>query len=105
MTSLVIEARNLLPLTQDQMNERESRYKGLDPSLKAAMPSLICGTMECLFGMHRKIKSESRGINITVEERLRELQMMARFIYVFAGLVNMPSSKKDFIQQKRNHML
>mmetsp|Transcript_19709 Transcript_19709/g.48434 ORF Transcript_19709/g.48434 Transcript_19709/m.48434 type:complete len:803 (-) Transcript_19709:105-2513(-) len=101
----IVSSLNLLPLAQDQMNEKESRYKNLDPSLKAAMPSLICGTMECLFGTHRKIKSESRGINDTVEERLRELQMMARFIYVFAGLVNMPSSTKDFIQQKRNHML
>eukprot|EP00980_Cylindrotheca_fusiformis_P008568 scaffold1820_cov129-Cylindrotheca_fusiformis.AAC.9 len=101
----VVSSLGLLPLTQNEINERESRYKDLDQCLKDAFPSLLCGTIECLFGMHRKIKSESRGLTETVEGRLRELQLMARFIYVFSGLIGMPAATKEYIHQKRNHML
>lgn len=100
----IVTALNLLPFAQNEIYDKESRYKDLDPSLKASFPSLICGTTECLFAMYRKIKSESRGVTPTVEARLRELQMMARFMYVFAGLVNMPTPTKDYIAQKRNYM-
>jgi hypothetical protein len=101
----VVRDLGLLPFVQSEINEKESQYKDLDPMLRAAFPPLICGTMECLFGMHRLLKSESSGRNDTVEQRLKELQLMARFIYIFSGLTDMPVSTKEYIHQKRNHML
>jgi hypothetical protein len=101
----IVSLLGLLPFAQNEINEKESRYKDLDQSLKDAFPALVCGTIECLFGMHRKIKSESRGISDTVEGRLKELQLMARFIYVFSGLIKMPATTKEYIHQKRNYML
>lgn len=101
----IVSALGLLPFTQIELNEKESRYKNLDQILKDSFPALVCGTIECLFGMHRKMKSESRGFSETVKERLKELQMMARLIYIFSGLTNMPAATKEYIHQKRNHML
>lgn len=101
----IIGDLGLLPLAQSEITERETQYKNLDKILQQAFAPLIRGTMECLLGMHRQLRSESRGRNDTVEQRLSELQKMARFIYIFSGLVGMPVSVKEYVQQKRNNML
>lgn len=103
--SIVVEI-GLLPFTQSAITEKEKKYNDLDPILKDGFPSLLSGTMECLLGLHRKVKSEARGINETVESRLKELQFLARFIYIFSGLIkDMPPATKQYIQEKRSHML
>lgn len=96
---------SLIPLKQDDINEKVSKYTDLDPILKAQFPALLSGTMHCLYGLHRDVKSESRNITPTVEGRLKDLQFMSRFIYIFAGLVSMPGSTKEDIQRMRNHMI
>ena len=103
----IVTELGLLPFTENDIPEKESRAnKDLDRILKQAFPSLLCGTMDCLLGLHRKVKSEARGINETVENRLKELQFFARIIYIFSGLVkDIPPATKQYMQEKRSQML
>lgn len=96
---------NLVPLRQDEINGKESYYKDLDPVLKEQFPALLLGVAQCLHGMHRRIKSEARGVNESVEFQLKDLQQKARFLYIFSGLTSMPSATKDGIQRYRNNMM
>lgn len=96
---------NLLPLRQDDINEKESYYKDLDPVLKDQYPAFLLGLAQCLHGMHRRIKSEARGVNDSVDFQLKDLQQKARFLYIFSGLTGMPSDTKDGIQRYRNNMM
>lgn len=95
----------LLPLSQEEVSEKESKYKDLDTVLRDQFPALLSGAVHCLYGLHRKVKSESRGVDQSVEVFLKELQMKARLMYIFSGLTNMPNSTKEDIQRLRNHMI
>lgn len=101
----MIKRLNLLPLRQEEVNEKESNYKDLDPILKAQFPALLTGAVQCLQGMHRRIKSEARGVDESVEFHLKDLQKKARFLYIFSGLTSMPNSTKQDIQRLRNNMI
>lgn len=101
----MMRAMDLLPFTQDQVNEKESKFKDLAQALKSEYPAIMVGTMQCLHGMHRKVKSESRGVDHNTEFFLKDLQMKARYIYIFSGLTNMPSTTKEDIQRLRNNMI
>lgn len=95
----------LLPLSQDDLNAKSSKFKDLDPILKEAFPVLLTSAVECLCEMHRRLKSESRGVSPTVEARLKELQFLARILFIFAGLINMPTTCKNDIASLRANMI
>ncbi len=99
------EHSKLLPLCQEDINDKESYYKDLDPILKDQFPALLLGATRCLHGMHRSIKSEARGVNDSVAFQLKDLQQKARFLYIFAGLTSMPNATKEGIQRHRNNMM
>lgn len=101
----MVKKLNLLPLHQEEMNEKESNYKNLDPILRAQFPAILAGTVHCLYMIHRSIKSEARGVNQSVEFHLKDLQMKARFLYIFSGLTKMPDSTNQEIRQMRNLMI
>ena len=96
---------NLVPLRQDDISEKESYYKDLDPVLKGQIPALLLGVAQCLHGLHRRIKSEAGRVNDSVEFQLKDLQQKARFLFIFSGLTSMPSATKDGIQRYRNNMM
>lgn len=99
----IISRTELLPLSQENLNDKSSKFKDLDSILKEAFPVVVTGTVECLFEMHRHLKSESRGVSATVEARLKELQFSARILFIFAGLINMPTTcKNDILRLKAN---
>ena len=71
----IVARLGLLPFTQEELNEKQSNYRDLDPILKKQFPTFLAGSVHCLYGLHRKVKSESRGQDSSVEVRLKELQM------------------------------
>jgi hypothetical protein len=101
----VVSRTGLLPFRQDDLNEKESKFKDLDPLLRQTFPDVLSASAECLYEMFRRLKSEYRGIPPEVEDRLKELQMYSRFLFIFAGLVNMPNTCKNHIQNLRSHMI
>ena len=100
----ILKELQLVPLTQDELDVMGTRYREQETIVKEQFPALLSGTMRCLYGLHRDLKSESRGINETVHARLKELQLMSRFIYVFSGLIGMPDSTKEDIGRLKNTM-
>lgn len=101
----IVKRIDLLPLSQEELGAKEGAYKDLDPVLQREFPAFLSGFVHCLHGMHRKLKSEARGADESVEFHLRDLQKKARFLYIFAGLTNMPSATKEDIMRLRNNML
>jgi len=101
----IFKSLNLLPLRQEEVNEKESCYKDLDAILKEQIPALLAGSVRCLYGMHVRIKSEARSVDASVEFHLKDLQLKARILYIFAGLTDMPSATKQEIQRIRNNMI
>ena len=101
----VVRSAGLLPLTQEELNEKASKFRGLDPILKEQFPTVLGATVECLCEMFQRLKSESRGIPPTVEARLKELQFLARYLFLFASLTNMPSTCRNDIARMRNNMI
>jgi hypothetical protein len=95
----------LLPLRQEEVNERQSIFRDLDPIVKQAFPDMIVASVECLFHMYQRIKSECRVVTSEAEARLRELGHFARLIFTFAGLINMPSTCKNSVAQIRASMV
>lgn len=84
---------------------RESNYKDLDTIVKDQIPALLTAAVYALHGMHRRIKSEARGVDDSVNFHLKDLQNKARFLYVFSGLTAMPNATKEEIQRLRNNMI
>lgn len=101
----IVKSLNLFPLRQEEINEKESIYKDLDQILRDQYPALLTGAVRCLYGIHRSIKSEARSVDESVEFHLRDLQKKARFLYIFGGLINIPSSTREEIQAMRNNMI
>jgi len=101
----VVRNTGLLPLTQEDLNEKTSKFRDLDPILKEQFPIVLSAGVECVCEMFQRLKSESRGIPPTVEARLKELQFLARYLFLFAGLINMPSSCKNDIARMRANMI
>ena len=101
----MIRGMDLVAFTQDQINERQAKYKSLDPILKDEFPAILVGTTRCLHGIHRKLKSDARGVDETTNFHLQQLQMTARFVFVFSGLTNMPTTTKNDIQRLKNNMV
>jgi hypothetical protein len=95
----------LLPLRQEELDERQSKFKDLDPILKEAFPDVIVTSVECLFDMHQRTKSDSRVVSVEAESRLRELGQCARIIFIFSGMINMPSTCKNSVSQMRANMI
>ena len=101
----MVQRLDLLPFAKGQVSEKEISYKNLDPILKRQFPALSTGATQCLHGMYRKIKSEARGVDESVEFHLRDLQTKARSLYMFAGLTNMPNATNEDIGRMRNNMI
>ena len=100
-----VSRTGLLPLSQRELNEKSSRFRDLDPILKKQFPGLLVAAVECLSELFHRLKSESRGLPPAVVDRLRELQFLARYLFAFAGLINMPSGCMTDIQQRRTNMI
>lgn len=69
--SIVLQL-GLLPFTKEELDEKANKYKDFDPSLKDAFPATVVGTVQCFYEIHRRLKSESRGVSATEKERLKE---------------------------------
>ena len=102
---LTVTRMDLLPFAKSDMTAKTQKYQGLDKAVRDAFPSLLQGTMECLYNQHRQIKGDSRANTPTVQARLKELQEMARLLHTFAGLANVPSSLKDSLSRLEAHMI
>mmetsp|Transcript_18969 Transcript_18969/g.21437 ORF Transcript_18969/g.21437 Transcript_18969/m.21437 type:complete len:871 (+) Transcript_18969:38-2650(+) len=101
----VVKNTGLLPLTQEDLNEKTSKFRDLDPILKEQFPTVLSAGVECLCEMFQRLKSESRGIPPAVGARLNELHFLARYLFLFAGLINMPSTCKNDIARMRANMI
>jgi hypothetical protein len=95
----------LLPLSTEELNEKSSKFRDLDPILQNEFPAVLSATVECLCELFYRLKSESRGLPPTVLDRLKELEYLARYLFLFAGLINMPSSCKNDIARMRANMI
>jgi hypothetical protein len=100
----VLSGLQLVPLSQEELDIMASKYRDHDSILKQQFPALLSGTVRCFYGLHRTLKSESRGVTDTVHGRLKELEFKSRFVYVFSGLIGMPDSTKEDIQRLKNNM-
>jgi Nup93/Nic96 len=101
----MIMRMQLLPVTPEEFSVRESNYKDLDTIVKDQIPALLTAAVYSLHGMHRRIKSEARRVDDSVNFHLKDLQNKARFLYVFSGLTAMPNATKEEIQRLRNNMI
>eukprot|EP00536_Pseudo-nitzschia_multiseries_P012752 jgi/Psemu1/326953/estExt_fgenesh1_pg.C_5050002 len=101
----IVSRTGLLPMSQDDLNEKSSKFLDLDPILKSEIPSVLTASVECVCDLFHRLKTESRGLPAVVEERLRELQFLARYLFIYAGIVHMPSSCKNDIARMRAHMI
>jgi hypothetical protein len=101
----MIRRLDLLPLRQEEINERGSKYKDLDPILKEQFPALLTGAVHCLQRMHHRIKSDARGVDESVEFHLKDLESKVRFLRMFSSITNMPDSTNQDIQRMRNSMV
>jgi Nup93/Nic96 len=101
----MISRTERLPLSSDALDTKISEFKDLDPILKDAFPAVLRSTVECLFEMHRRLKSESRRMSPTVEARLKDLQTTAKIMYLFASFTNMPATCRDDIRGLKARMI
>jgi len=101
----IVSRTGLLPLTQEELNEKSSKFRDLDPILKEAFPTVLSATVECVCELFHRLKSESRGYPPVVLDRLKELQFLARYLFLYAGLTNMPSTCKNDIARMRANMI
>jgi len=100
-----VSRTGLLPFATEELNEKASKFRDLDPILKNEFPAVLSATVECLCELFFRLKSESRGLPQVVLDRLKELEYLARFIFLFSGLINMPSSCKNDIARMRANMI
>jgi len=100
----VLSETGLVPMKQDEMDLMQSKFRDLDPVLKAAFPTVLTGAVECLYEIFRGLKS-SHVATPEVQSCLSELQFQARIVFLFSGLINMPSTCKNTIAQHRAHMI
>ena len=101
----MVARTGLIPLSAQDQTEKSSKFRDLDPILKNEFPTVLSATVECLCELFFRLKSESRGLTQVVLDRLREIENYARYIFLFAGLINMPSSCKTDIQRMRGNMI
>lgn len=95
----------LFPSNQANIDEKARSYQDLDPILKQQFPNALCAGVACVCYIFNGLKAESRGIPSAVEQRLSELHTAARYLFVFAGMINMPSTCKNDIQRMNAGMI
>lgn len=100
-----VSQTGLLPLSQDELNAKSSKFRDLDPILKAEFPSVLTAAFECICEIFHRLKSESRGRPSAALDRLKELQFLARYLFCYAGLINMPGSCKSDISRMKANMI
>lgn len=101
----IVSRTGLLALSREDLTEKSSKFRDLDPILKEQFPIVLSATVECLCELFHRLKSESRGLPPVVMARLSELQFLARCQFIFAGLVNMSSACKNDIARMRANMI
>jgi hypothetical protein len=100
-----VASTGLIPLSTEDLNEKYSKFRELDPILQNEFPLVLSATVECLCELFFRLKSESRGLPQVVLDRLKELESLARYMFLFAGLANMPSECKTDIRRMRGNMI
>ena len=100
-----VASTGLIPLSTEELNEKYSKFRDLDPILQKEFPRVLSATVECLCELFFRLKSESRGLSQVVLDRLKELESLARYMFLFAGLSNMPSECKTDIRRMRANMI
>ena len=101
----IVSRTGLLPFSQNDLNEKSSKFRDLDPILQRELPTVLSATVECVCELFHRLKSESRGLPPAVLDRLKELQFLARLLFIYGGLVNMPSACKNDIARMRANMI
>jgi len=96
-----ISELGLIPFSQEEINEKESKYKDVAPIVRKQFPALLSGVVRCLYGLHHHVKS--RPADRAAGKK--ELQSKARIVFIFSGLTNMPLSTREDIKNLRNHMI
>jgi len=100
-----VTSTGLLPRSREELDEKSSNFRDLDPILKREFPAVVGAAVECLCEIFHRLKSESPGLPALVKERLNEIQFLARYLFTFAGLIHMPRSCMSDIQQMRANMI
>jgi nuclear pore complex protein Nup93 len=82
----IANSLNLLPLSRTDLAAKETEYKGMDPLLKRALPSLIVGVVEALHKEHSRLKKVRSSV---AQERLRDLQQQAKLLSAYSGMIGL----------------
>lgn len=103
---LTVIRTGLLPRSEEELNEKNSQHRDLEPILKETFPVVVSATVQCLCELFHGLRSESRGaLPPVVQDRLRELLQLAKVLFKFAGVTNLPSSCKNDITRMRANMI
>ncbi|KAL3916530.1 MAG: hypothetical protein SGILL_005138 [Bacillariaceae sp.] len=100
-----VSTLGLFPFSQEEIDEKTSKFKDLDPHVKSAMPDALVTTVRCLYESYRDIKSKHRAITIEVEDQLKRIKSISRFLFLFSGTAGMPQSCKQDINDMRANMV
>ena len=95
----------LLPRSQEDMSAKLSKYKALDPVLKASFPAILKGAMACLHSYHRKAKSGAHQMNSVAHAELHNLQETARLLVSFGGQANLTKEMHDSVARLEAEMI
>ena len=101
----IVSRTGLLPMAQDDLNETSSLFRDLDPILKGELPTVLTAAVGCVCELFHGLRAKSKGLPPAVTDRLRELQFQARLLFIYGGLVNMPSTCKNDIARMRANMI
>jgi hypothetical protein len=69
---LMMSQIGLLPSSEKQVDEKAANYRTLDRTLQMAFPSAIVGTVNCLYEMFRRFKSDPGSSSSDGLARLKE---------------------------------
>mmetsp|Transcript_24341 Transcript_24341/g.37515 ORF Transcript_24341/g.37515 Transcript_24341/m.37515 type:complete len:682 (-) Transcript_24341:307-2352(-) len=86
----MIENLNLFPKTEEEVSWKVNTFHSLDRTVQQVLPQVMLATMECLYGLYTKFKSNRRqasAIGESVTQRLAEVSIRARLLAMFAGQI------------------
>ncbi|KAL3904824.1 MAG: hypothetical protein SGILL_009918 [Bacillariaceae sp.] len=96
---------SLVPLSQAELEEKGSKFRDLDPLVKAAMGDTLVAAVDCLYQDYMQKKSESRGLSATMQANLSELKMKARYLFLFAGSTGTSDPCRQAINEMKGRMI
>jgi hypothetical protein len=101
----VLAALHLVPLSQDELEEKAGKFRDMDPLVKDAMAATLIAAVDCLYQDYRMKKSESRGLTDAMQVNLSEIKMKVRFLFLFSGSTSMPGECRQAINEMKGHMI